>query len=284
MTTLARSLAFSLCFIGLLGCSGDDLDTSGDPTSVVLGETTFVVSVNPIINDANDRTVPAPGPIRSAVAVAIDGGGPSVRSTAAGIAVLAPVVPGSRSLALSGDGIDGSLSESIADRDLVELAIAADGGTVRRMARVVYAFGGQVVELGADSSKAELDAALSASDQIVLLGGGEYLGDLEFSGSNVTLFGATSGGGRVYISGNVKVSGSGNRIRGATIIGNLDVSGSDFGMSFSHVDGEVMISGSDVTLLESVFCGPVDVSGSGLIALGNAGMAPINAPEICFFE
>jgi hypothetical protein len=277
---MQKRLMVALAAFGWLTACAES-GTSGDPTDVVLGETTFVVVVNPTINDANDVSLPAPGTALAEVLVTVDAGGPSVRSDATGVAVLAPVSPGNRSLALSGGGIDGSLSESIADRDLVELAVAGEGGGVERMARIVYAFGGQVVELSADTSLAEVNDALAASDQIVLLAGGTYDGDLEFSGSNVTLFGAGASGGRVLIHGNVTVGGSGNRIRGATITGDLDVSGSDFGMSFSRVEGEVTLSGSDVTLLQSAFCGPVDVSGSGLIALGNAGMAPLSIPSDC---
>ncbi|MFO7561493.1 MAG: hypothetical protein R6X02_02520 [Enhygromyxa sp.] len=277
---MQKPLMVTLAALGWLTACAEP-GTSGDPTDVVLGETTFVVVVNPTINDANDVNLPAPGSTRAEVLATVDAGGPSVRSDSNGVAVLAPVSPGSRSLALSGGGIDGSLSESIADRDLVELAVAGEGGGVERMARIDYAFGGQVVELTASSSLSAVNDALSASDQIVLLAGGTYDGDLEFSGSNVTLFGAGTGGGEVFIQGNVTVGGSGNRIRGATITGDLDVSGSDFGMSFSRVEGEVTLSGSDVTLLQSAFCGLVDVSGGGLVALGNAGMAPLSVPADC---
>jgi hypothetical protein len=283
MTTWTKSL-IHLCAtaaVGLaLGCGSGD-GTGGDPTDVTLGETTFVVIVNPTINDANDVQLPEPGTDRTDVRVEVDRGGPAVHTAADGVAVLARVEAGSRTLALASGGIDGSLVEGIADMDLVEVAIAGDGDRVERMARVVYAFGGQVVELSADTPVAEVNDALSASNQIVLLADGTYEGDLEFSGSNVTLFGEGVGGGRVFIDGNVEVGGSGNRIRGATITGDLDVSGSDFGMSFSRVEGSVVLSGSDVTLLQSAFCDAVDVSGSNLIALGNAGLSPLTQPADC---
>jgi hypothetical protein len=282
MTRLRRQLLLLCCasaFGMAAGCGNGD-DTNGDPTEVTLGETTFVVVANPTVNDANDTTVPAPGTARPDVLVDVDLG-PAVHTDVDGVAVLAPVEAGSRTLTLSGGGIDGFLVEGIADMDLVELAIAGEGDRVERMARVVYAFGAQVVELSADTPIDEVNDALSASDQIVLLEGGTYEGDLEFSGSNVTLFGEGVGGGRVFIDGHVEVGGSGNRIRGATITGDLDVSGSDFGMSFSRVEGDVVISGSTVTLLQSDFCGSVDVSGSDLVALGNAGMPPLADPTDC---
>jgi hypothetical protein len=274
---------FTLCSTATLafavGCGGDG--TGGDPTDVTLGETAFVVVVNPTINDANDTVVPEPGTSRAEVLADVDSGGPAAQTDADGVAVLAPVEAGNRALAFSGGGIDGALVEGIADRDLVELVVAGEGDRVERMARIVYAFGGQVVELSADTPVDVVNDALASSDQIVLLAGGTYEGDLEFSGSNVTLFGEGVGGGRVFINGNVEVSGSDNRIRGATIAGDLDVSGSDFGMSFSRIEGDVVLSGSGVTLLQSEFCGSVDVSGSELVALGNAGMPPLAAPGDC---
>lgn len=281
--TTSRCELFFLCCVsalgGVLGC-GDGDATGGDPTEVTLGETAFVTIVNPAVNEANDTTVPAPGANQVDVLVDVDQG-PAVHTGTDGVAVLAPVEAGSRTLAVSGGGMDGSLVEGIAEGDLVELAIAGEGDRVERMARVVYAFGAQVVELSADTPVEEVNDALSNSDQIVLLAGGTYEGDLEFSGSNVTLFGEGVGGGQVFIDGNVEVGGSDNRIRGATITGDLDVSGSDFGMSFSRIEGEVILSGSGVTLLRSDFCGSVDISGSELVALGNGGLAPLDHPSEC---
>ena len=45
-----RRIAPSACLVAVLAC-GDDTITN--PTEVTLGETTFVVLVNPAINDAN---------------------------------------------------------------------------------------------------------------------------------------------------------------------------------------------------------------------------------------
>lgn len=281
-SNLSGAMLCGLVAVGLwaTGC-GDGDGTGGDPTEVTLGETTFVTIVNPLVNDATDAVVPEPGTARSDVLVEVDGGGLSVHSDGEGVGVLSPVEAGSRTLALSGEGIDGSLVEGIADMDLVELAIAGEGDRVERMARVVYPFGAEVVELTAETPISEVNDALANSNRIVLLEGGTYEGDLEFSGSDVTLFGEGVGGGRVFIDGNVTVGGSGNRIRGTTITGSLDVSGSDFGMSFSRIEGEVVLGGSDATLLQSAFCGPVDVGGSNIVALGNAGIAPVGAPEGC---
>lgn len=182
-----RALICGLIGIGLaVGCGAGD-GTGGDPTEVILGETTFVVVVNPVVNDVTDAVVPEPGTARSDVLVEADGGGPRVHSDADGIAVLSPVAAGSRTLSLSDRGIGGSLMEGIADMDLVELAIAGEGDRVERMARVVYAFGAEVVELTANTPISAVNDALANSNRIVLLEGGTYEGDLEFSGSDVTL-------------------------------------------------------------------------------------------------
>ena len=255
----------------LLAC-GPEPDPH-DPTDVELGETTFVVVVNPTINDLNDVVVPEPGEV--VADVSIDGGGQSVVTGAEGIGVLGGVDAGAVALRFRAGDIDSELTESIAEKDLVELAVSVTADAAARMARVVYAFGAEVVELGADNTIEQVNDALSASDRIVLLSDGVYTGDLELSGSSVTLFGAGTLGGRVTIEGNVTVSGSDNRIRGAHITGDLDMSGSNAGLSFSTIDGAVTVSGSDSVLLQNTFCGAVDIGGSGTYALGNRGMEPL---------
>jgi hypothetical protein len=273
----AKARALLLSTVMCAGCNADDSDDGTDPTVVNLGETTFVVILNPAVDDLNDRSVPSPGPVREGVAATAR---PASATTGPlGIAVLRDVDAGDVDLGLAGHGLDASVSTNIRDRDLVELAIAADEDGAAQMARVVYRFGDEVVELHPDDSIDAVNDAISASNRIVFLAGGVYHGDLEFSGSDVTLFGAGATGGEVTIVGNVTVSGSGNRIRGAHIQGDLDLSGSDAGMSFSMVDGHVEVSGSDGVFLESTFCGPVDVSGGGSTFLGNRGLEGGPPPE-----
>ena len=260
------------CILAMLVACGPSPDPH-DPTDVELGETTFVVVVNPTINDLNDVAVPEPGEV--VADVSIDGGGQSVVTGTEGVGVLGGVDAGAVALTFHSGAIDVDLTESIAEQDLVELAVSVTPDGASRMARVVYAFGAEVVELAADSTIEQVNDALSASDRIVLLSDGVYTGDLELSGSSVTLFGAGTLGGRVTIEGNVTVSGSDNRIRGAHITGDLDMSGSNAGLSFSTIDGDVTVSGSDSVLLQNTFCGLVDIGGSGTYALGNLGMAPL---------
>jgi hypothetical protein len=257
-------------------CSGSD---DVDPTDVTLGETTFVVVVNPAIDPLTDQSVAAPGTAREGISVST-GRRESVTGPA-GIAVLSPVDAGDPVLAVRGRGIDDEIGQRISSGDLVEVALAADPAGVEEMARVVYRFGGQVVEIFPDATPGEVNDALSASNQIVLLRGGVYQGDLQFSGSQVTLFGAGIFGGEVTIRGDVIVSGSGNRIRGARIEGRLTISGSDAGLSFSTAVGEVEVSGSDSVLLENAFCDGIAISGSGTVVLGTRGLASADPPIEC---
>ena len=273
--TATRLFAVTAAALMLVAC-GDDGIT--DPVDVELGETTFVFLLNPVINDANEQTVPAPGSSVSGVSVSIQNG-PSATTGATGVAVLAPVEPGTRTASF---GSAGELSLTISNGDLREVAVALDGSGASQMANVVHSFEGQtVVEITPGMTVADVNDELAKSNQIVLLRGGTYTGDLEFSGSNVTLFGEGAGGGNVTINGNVMVSGSANRLRGARVTGELSVPGSDSGISFSSVTGAVDISGSDAVLLNNAFCGGVTIDGSGTIALGNRGMAPLAAPAAC---
>jgi hypothetical protein len=254
-----------------VACGGDD---ATDPSDVTYGETTIVVVVNPTINTANGVGVASPGAARSDVSLDLDDG-PSSTSSAGGVAVLAPVTAGDRTLSLTGGGDSGDVAVSIADGDLREVAVALDASGATVMADLRYAFGGAVVEVDPSTPIAEVNAALTQSNVIVFFESGTYTGDLEFSGSNVTLFGEGTSGGEVTLDGNVTVSGSGNRIRGALITGDLSVPGSGAGLSFSRVDGVTTISGSSPTLLNNTFCGEVTVTGSGPLLLGNGGLEPI---------
>ena len=65
-------VALSACLVACIAC-GDDTITN--PTEVTLGETTFVVLVNPAVNDANATTVPTPGAGQLGVDVSAEGGG-----------------------------------------------------------------------------------------------------------------------------------------------------------------------------------------------------------------
>ena len=271
MKSLVRGhAALSTCLVAALACGGD---TGTEPTEVTFGETTFVVLVNPVVNDDNQAGVPTPGTTQSSVTVSV-AGGPSGSTDANGVRVLGLVTPGAKTLSVGGNDV----GVSIADGDLRELAIASDGGSAGVMANVGYALGGQVVEITPSMSLAEVNSALSQSNTIVFFRAGTYIGDLQFSGSNVTLFGEGPTGGSVTLNGNVTVDGSGNRIRGARITGDLSIPGSNAGISFSRVVGALQVDGSNTTLLNNSICGSVGIAGSNFTALGNTGMAPIPAP------
>ncbi|HUF35565.1 MAG TPA: hypothetical protein VMN37_06420, partial [Gemmatimonadales bacterium] len=174
-----------------LACGGDG---PTDPAEVPYGQTTMVYLLNPVVNDLNAASVPAPGTTRSDVTVAIDGG-PSGTTTANGDLVLGPVSAGTKAVSFSTSGASGQLNLEIAAGDLREIAVALDGSGANVMANLQYAFGGQVVEITPAMSVQEVNAELARSNLIVFLRSGTYTGDLEFSGSNVTLFGEGSQGG-----------------------------------------------------------------------------------------
>lgn len=270
---LPTLLVLALLLLGL-GCG----DSTTEPIEVQFGETTFVILVNPTINDLNEAELPAPGTTRSGVSVSTPGGA-SETTDAEGVVVLSPVTAGTATLELSGGGSNGQIQAAIADRDLRELAVSLTPAGASLMANVRYAFGGEVVEVTPAMSVSAVNDQLARSNIIVFFRAGTYTGDLIFSGSDVTLFGEGPRGGSVTLNGDVEVSGSRNRMRGARITGTLTVPGSDFGMSFGRVVGATQIAGSNTTLLNNAFCGTVTISGSGARLVGNAGLAPLSSPS-----
>src|SRR5688572_2017374 len=218
-------------------------DAITDPPGVVFGEPGCGVVVNPAINDANQVTVPLPGS--------------------------------------GGAGAGGQVTVNLGAEEFRELALSVTGSAVTMMANVDHDFEGEIVQVTPSTSISEVNAALARSDVIVFLRSGSYTGNLTFSGSRVTLFGEGPAGGSVVLNGNVTVSGSDNRVRGARITGSLSVPGSNFSLSFSRVDGTSLVSGSNSTLLNNTFCGSVTIPGSGSRLLGNAGLAPIPQPTSC---
>ena len=273
-TRISR-LAWAMPLAVALACGGDG---PTDPPDAVYGETTVVYVMNPVVNDVNAVVVPTPGTSRSGVAIAVTSG-PSGTTGANGELALAPVTAGTWPVSFIATGASGQLDLDIAQGDLREVAVALDGTGAGSMANVLYAFGGTVVEITSSMTNAEVNAALSGSNLIVFMRAGTYTGDLNFSGSNVTLFGEGSQGGAVTINGNVTVSGSGNRLRGARITGNLSVPGSNAGISYSRVVGTLTFDGSNGVLLNNAFCSSATATGSGLRALGNAGLAPVPVPS-----
>lgn len=265
---------WALLVTSIGGCSGD----ATGPTTVEYGQTTFVVLVNPVINDLNEANMPAVGSVRSGVTVSVQGG-PSATTDANGVAVLSGFTPGSKTILLNGSGLSGSVTVSIADKDLREVAIALTSVGAQVMANVRYPFGGTVVQVTPSMSVAQVNAALAQSSIVVFFQAGTYTGDLVFTGSNTTLFGAGPTGGRVVLSGNIAVEGSSSRIRGARILGSLTAPGSQFGFSWGAVAGALDVDGSSSVFLNSRFCGTITIAGSGVTALGNAGMAPVAPPS-----
>jgi hypothetical protein len=267
-------LAWAIPLAAGLACGGDG---PTDPPDAVYGETTVVYVMNPVVNQVNVAPVPPPGTSQSGVDIAVTAG-PSGTTGGNGELVLAPVAAGISPVSFNDGSATGQLSLDIAQGDLREIAVALDGSGAGEMANVRYAFGGTVVEITPAMSITQVNTELAGSNRIVFLRAGTYQGDLNFSGSNVTLFGEGSQGGTVTINGNVTVSGSFNRLRGARIQGALSVPGSGAGISYTSVTGTLTLSGSNAVLLNNAFCGAATVSGSGVLAVGNAGLAPLPAP------
>ena len=172
MTFFRLPLIASIGFIGL-SCGGDDPTSpaGGPPPVAQFGETTFVVIVNPVVNDANQILVAAPGTVRQGVSVVADDG-TSATTDASGIAVLAQITPGTRTLTLSGGGESGQIMVSIAQADLREVSVALDSSGAAVMSNLLYAFGGQVIEFTPATPLADVNNALSQSNSIVFFHGG----------------------------------------------------------------------------------------------------------------
>jgi hypothetical protein len=270
---------FKPVFLGLAyvitvaACGGTD-NTGIDPTDVRFGDTALVVVINPAVNDLNRHTVPTPGDPRADVVVSTDDG-VSDTTDANGIAVLAPLTAGMRTITVSGSGLDASFSVTLTAGALREVAVAASSSQAQLMVNLDYK-ADQVFEVTPSMTNAEVNEALEVSDRVVFVRSGTYSGDLDFGGSRVTLFGEGVLGGGVVLQGNVTMSGSDSRIRGALITGTLTIPASGTGLSFSRVDGAVTATGSDATLLANALCGGETVSGSGSLVVGNAGTAPIS--------
>jgi hypothetical protein len=270
----------SLCLLTLAACGGGDsappTPDANNPTDVPFGTTAIVVVVNPVINDQNLKTpLATPGSIVEGVTLTTDD---NVTATTGpdGIAVLAPVTAGTRTITVSGAVDGGTFTVIVADTTLHEIALATDTGRAELMVNVDYK-ADQAFEVNPAMTNAEVNTILAVSDRVVFFRGGSYAGDLDFGGSRVTLFGEGVLGGKVVLDGNVTVTGSDSRIRGTQITGSLTVPASKVGLSFSHVLGAVTSEGSDGMLLANDLCGTETVSGSGTIVLGNAGAAPVTA-------
>jgi hypothetical protein len=256
--------------IAVPACGSNDAQV--DPTSVHFGDTALVVVVNPAVNDLNRHSVAMPGSERGGVELRTDDG-VSDTTGADGIAVLAPLQAGARTVTVAGGGMTGTFSVMLTAGALREVAIAQAGGQAQIMVDLDYKTD-HVFEVMPAMTSAQVNDALKVSDRVVFVHGGTYAGDLDFSGSRVTLFGEGILGGSVVLQGNVTMSGSDSRIRGTHITGSLAIPASGTGVSFSRIDGAITAMGSDTTLLANALCGGATVTGSGSTIVGNAGTAP----------
>ena len=255
------------------GCGDGGGNPGTTPTDVRFGDTALVVVVNPVVNDANLRSVPTPGQTRANVRLTSDDG-ISATTSADGTAVLSPLTAGVRTISVSGANVGGNFMVTMTAGELREVALASEGTASQIMLQLDYK-SDKVTEISPTMTIADVNAALAVSDTVVFFKGGVYTGDINFSGSRVTLFGEGVLGGKVELNGNVTVAGSDSRIRGTRIRGNLTMPASGLGLSFSRVDGTTVSEGSDGTLLGNAICGNETITGSGSFVVGNSGVAPI---------
>ena len=117
------------------GCGGNDAGTS--PTDVRFGDTALVVVVNPVVNNANTRTLPTPGQTRSGVRLTTDDG-IAATTDDSGVAVLAPLTAGMRTITVSGSNVGGNFTVTMADGQLREVAIATQGTSAQVMVNIDY--------------------------------------------------------------------------------------------------------------------------------------------------
>jgi hypothetical protein len=271
LLVLALVAAASAC-----GGANNSSPDAGSPTDIPFGTTAIVVVVNPVVNDGNLKSpLPMPGTIQAGVTLTTDD---HVTATtgADGIAILARVTPGTRTITVSGAVAAGTFTLMVADKTLNEVALAATPGSAQLMVDVDYK-ADQAFMVTPAMTNAEVNSVLAVSDRVVFFAGGRYTGDLDFAGSRITLFGEGVLGGKVILDGNVTVTGSDSRIRGTEITGSLTIPASKVGLSFSHVTGSVTSQGSDGMFLANALCGAESISGSGTIVVGNKGVLPVTA-------
>lgn len=271
-------LSLSALLAAGAGACGDDDPNIIDPADLRFGITTLVVVVNPPLNDGNRVVLPVPGALRGGLTVA-DSNGPAATTDDSGVAVLAPMPSGIRTILVSGGGaggIDGSFDVTIGPGALREVGVAADGPRVELMTSVEHA-PDRIMELSPAASADKLTAALGVSDRVVFLTAGVYTSDLDLATSRVTLFGQGALGGQVTIQGNVRLSAADTRLRGVHVTGTLTVPANSTAVSFSRVDGSTKVSGTDPIILANELCGGAAITGPGAFALGNRGVAPTTA-------
>lgn len=245
------------------------------PTELTPGQTTWVLSLNPRINDASVVGLPRPGDERVGAWIALEPG-PSAISDGDGIAVLSDLEAGPVTLLVG----DASLSGlQVTEGQWREVAVAKVGAELQVMADVRYRLRGvPVIEIDPTTPVEVVNEALKLSNRVVRIRGGHYAGDLVIKGSNVTLDGEGSHGRQTTLTGNVTVTGSSNRIRGIRLEGDLTMDGSFSALTFSEVTGAVSVAGSYNVFLQNVLCQGAQLRGTGGVLLENRGLAPLEAP------
>lgn len=273
-----------LCFVLLVlgACTDDAKDDAGTGETGAdqeLGDTALVAIVNPVVNTGHNTGVPAEqGSERDGIPVNAEPGTDSPTANA-GLAVVE--VPVGVIEVLIGDAP--ALAHTvIAEGDVYDAAIAYDGsGAVlfeNTPIRYAVGDGSEAIFYAPEDDLATINATLEQDDVIVVLGPGNYAGDITVKGSNVTLFGQGWSESAVTLDGSIVADGTDVRVRGLTITGSLTANGNLFGISFSVVHGPTDIKGNGGAFLRNTFCAGATVPSSNATLLDNYGIEPIPTP------
>jgi len=123
-----------LCLFAFCACGDDGGAATPDansPTDVPFGTTAVVVVVNPTINEANAKTgLAAPGSVVSGVTLTTDDN-VSATTGADGIAVLAPVTAGTRTIHVPGAVSGGTFTVTGPDTTLRKVRCSTGNGSAR---------------------------------------------------------------------------------------------------------------------------------------------------------
>ncbi len=278
---------FTIITLSLAACADpaggpDSVGETNDTADVLAGQTAIVAIVNPVVNTPHNTGVPGTlSDVTEGVLVDAEPGGDEL--TVDGLAVVR-AEPGPVDVLFDGVGISHAVT---AAGDVIDMPVGFNGDDVEYFDNtpIRYAVGEGSGALFFDDTHdlRDIEDALGEDEAIVVLGPGEYIGDIVITGERVLLFGEGWSDNSVLIDGSLTANGNGVRLRGLAITGDLAAKGNDFGISFSHVLGDTSITGQAGAFVRNVFCGETTVPSSNATLLDNYGVPPIEGlpPGIC---
>jgi hypothetical protein len=264
-----RQLLTVLGSLLVVACGGNGSDYSFDRTL-----TTFVVTVNPVVNDATSAFVTQVGEARE-IGISIDDG-LFVTSDENGIAIFPRVTPGVRTMLFPDDTF---IQQTVDEGDVRDLVVAYDQASQLMGSSNITSR--QAVPVSPGLGEAGINDVLDGTNELVIAGKGKYDGVIELAGDNITLMVEDGFSADAEFETDFVISGSFNRVRGLRFNGNLTVTGSGNHVSFSTVKGTLSVSGRDALLLGNKVCVEGAMSGTNLKAFDNEGLLPLEEPGGC---